>query len=152
MTYDEILLASDGSDAAEAATDHALLLAEAFDAKLHVIYVLDVAEPSQDVDDSAEHPDLKAKRERALEYPVEQAERADITVTSVTMRGSPSDALVTYAGQEDIDLIVMGTHGRSGFDRLLVGSVAERVVRNAPAPVVTVRPDQKGGIKHETPE
>lgn len=152
MTYDEILLASDGTDAAEAATDHALLLAENFNATLHVVYVLDVAEQSPDIDDTAEHPELKAKRERALEYPAERAESAGITVTGVTMRGSPSDALVTYAGEEEIDIIVMGTHGRSGLDRLLTGSVAEHVVRHAPAPVVTVRPGQKAATQQEPSE
>ncbi|MEF8813131.1 MAG: universal stress protein [Halovenus sp.] len=150
MTYDEILLASDGSDAAEAAADHALRLAEAFDSTLHIVYILNVAEPSPDVDDSAEHPELRAKRERALEYPSDRAGRADVSVTTAAVRGSPSDALVTYASEEEIDLIVMGTHGRGGLDRLLVGSVAEHVVRNAPAPVVTVRPDQRDAIREET--
>lgn len=150
MTYDEILLASDASDAAEAATGHALRLAEKFDARLHVVYVLDVAEPSPDLDDTAEHPELKAKRERAFNGPTERAERVGVTVTTAGVRGSPSDALVAYANEEDIDLIVMGTHGRSGLDRILVGSVAEHVVRNAPAPVVTVRPDQKDSIGEET--
>lgn len=142
MTYDDILLASDGSDAADAAADHAVRLAEAFDATLHVVYVLDVAEPSLDVDDSAEHPELQARRERALEDPADRAERAGVTVQTVGVRGSPSDALVGYAREEDVDLVVTGTHGRSGLDRIIVGSVAEHVVRNAPAPVVTVRPGQ----------
>lgn len=142
MTYDDILLASDGSEAADAATGHALQLAETFEAILHVVYVLDFAEQSPDSDDSAEHPELKAKRERALEHPVERAERAGVSVTTATVRGTPSDALVSYAREEEVDIVVMGTHGRSGFDRLLVGSAAEHVVRNAPAPVVTVRPDQ----------
>lgn len=66
MTYNEVLLASDGSAAVEAATDHALRFAQAFDATLHVVYVLDVAEQSPDFDDSAEHPEIKGKREQAL--------------------------------------------------------------------------------------
>lgn len=149
MTYDEILLASDGSEAAEAATDHALRLAENFDATLRVVYVLDVGEPSPDLDDTAEHPELRDKRERALNHPAERAERAGVTATTDAVRGPPSDALVTYAREEGLDLIVMGTHGRSGLDRVLVGSVAEHVVRNAPVPVVTVRPDQKDAVGEE---
>lgn len=150
MTYDEILLASDGSDAAEAAIGHALRIADKFDSTLHVVYVLKTGELSPDVNDAAEHPELRDKRDRALNTPTERAERAGVTATTAAVRGSPSDALLRYAREEGIDLIVMGTHGRSGLDRIFMGSVAEHVVRNAPAPVVTIRPDQKDGIEEDT--
>ena len=146
MTYDKILLASDGSDAADAATGHALRIAENFDTTLHVVHVLKTGEPSVDVDDTAEHPELKDRRDRALNSPTDRADRAGVTATTAAVRGPPSDALVAYARENGIDLIVIGTHGRSGLDRIVVGSVAEHVVRNAPAPVVTVRPDQADAI------
>jgi nucleotide-binding universal stress UspA family protein len=146
MTYDEILLASDRSDAADAATGHALQIAEKFDATLHVVYVLKTGEPSIDSEDTAEHPELKDRRDQALNAPTDRADRVGVTATTATVRGAPSDALVAYARENEIDLIVIGTHGRSGLDRIIVGSVAEHVVRNAPAPVITVRPDQGDAI------
>jgi nucleotide-binding universal stress UspA family protein len=145
MSYDEILLASDGSDAAVAAVEHALSLAEAFDATLHVVYVLDVAEHAPGQHDEGEHPKLVEAREDALEGPLERAEAAGVDATSVAVRrggGDVGDALVAYADEHDVDLVVTGTHARSGLDRLIVGSVAEHLVRTAPVPVVTVRPDQ----------
>lgn len=143
MIYNSILLASDGSEAAEAATHHAMEIADAFDATLHIVYVLDAAERLPTDEDPAEHPDLEARRRRALVYPADLATNADIEVTTVAVRGSTSEALVTYASEHDVDLIVIGTQGRSGLDRIIVGSVAEKVVRTAPVPVVTVQPDQK---------
>lgn len=87
MTYDEIRLASDGSDATEAATGHALRMAERFDATLHVVYVLKLGEPSPDVDDAAEHPELRDKRDRALTAASERAERAGITAMTAAVCG-----------------------------------------------------------------
>lgn len=54
-------------------------------------------------------------------------------------RGQPADAIIQFAQERDVDLIVMGTHGRSGLQHVLLGSVAEKVVRHAPCPVLTVR-------------
>lgn len=144
MTYDKILIANDGTDPSEAAIGHAISIADAFDASLHVVYVRSGAEQPPGIEDPEEHPDLKAKRQRVLNEPKKRAEKAGIDVTAVSLQGrggNTADALVKYAQDKDIDLIVLGTHGRSGFDRLVVGSVAEGVVRKAPAPVVTVRPD-----------
>ena len=59
--------------------------------------------------------------------------------TANSVIGTPAGSIVEYAGGHDIDLIVMGTHGRGGMSHLLMGSVAERVVRTAPCPVLTVR-------------
>jgi nucleotide-binding universal stress UspA family protein len=139
MTYDDILVASDGSEASAAAVDHALSFADAFDATLHVVHVVDTAG-----DGGGESVESGDDRERALEGPVERAEAAGVDVTGVPVRSDGEDvgdALVAYASEQDVDLVVTGTHARSGLDRLLVGSVAEHLVRTAPAPVVTVRPE-----------
>lgn len=152
MTYDDILLASDGTEASAAAIDHALRFADAFDASLHIVYVLDVAEFPPRAEDPGENPELTAKRERALADPAQRAKEAGIDVTSVAIRGEGggiSDTIVAYAREHEIGFIVMGTHGRSGLDRLLVGSVAEEVIRTAPVSVFTVRPDTQnsGGLQ-----
>ena len=67
---------------------------------------------------------------------------AGVKATGTVKRGDPSDEILVRAKQGDIDLIIMGTHGRKGFDLLLFGSVAEKVVRMSPVPVLTVRPKQ----------
>lgn len=144
MTYNNILIGSDGTEASEAAIGHAISIAEAFDASLRVVYVRTGAEPPPGVKDPGEHPDLKAKRQQALSEPKKRAEKAGIDVTAISIQGTgenTADLLVQFANEEDIDLVVLGTHGRSGLDRWMIGSVAEGVVRNAPVPVVTARPD-----------
>ncbi|MDZ7731329.1 MAG: universal stress protein [Natrialbaceae archaeon] len=62
----------------------------------------------------------------------------DLEVERVIRGGPPAHAIISYAVESEIDLIVMGTHGRTGYERYLLGSVAERVVRSAPMPVMTV--------------
>ena len=64
-------------------------------------------------------------------------------VTGVILVGRPSEELVKLAEEKGADLIVMGTHGRAGFDRLLFGSVANEVVKAAPCPVMTIRPERR---------
>lgn len=153
MTYDGTLLASDGTDASEAAVDHTVRFADAFRATLHVVYVLDATEHPPGVEDPGENPELEAKRERALTVPTERAEAAGIEVTSVAVHGEGggiSDTIVAYAREHDVDFVVMGTHGRSGPDRILLRSVAENVVRNAPVPVFTVRTESRGQGRSST--
>jgi len=58
-----------------------------------------------------------------------------------TVEGSPTPGIIEYAQEHDIDFIVLGTHGRNALKQVLIGSVAERIVRQAPCPVLTVRPD-----------
>lgn len=74
-----------------------------------------------------------------LEDAAEIVTEAGATVTSATEIGAPARVIVEYAADHDIDLIVMGSHGRSGMSRILLGSVAETVVRRAPCPVTVVR-------------
>jgi nucleotide-binding universal stress UspA family protein len=68
-----------------------------------------------------------------------EAKKREITVRVVMRRGSPSTEIVALASEEHADLLVIGTHGRGGVSRALLGSVADRVIRTAPCPVLTVR-------------
>jgi nucleotide-binding universal stress UspA family protein len=61
------------------------------------------------------------------------------TIEGVVAQGTPHQAILDYIGEHDIDLVVMGTHGRTGLDRYLLGSITEKVVRLSDAPVLTVR-------------
>ena len=69
-----------------------------------------------------------------------EAEAAKVEVTRQVVVGSPSHEIIKVAAAEKVDLIVIATHGRTGFSHLFMGSVAERVVRTAPCPVLTIRP------------
>lgn len=82
---------------------------------------------------------LREEGEAAIEAVADLARAEDVAVETSLYTGSPSREIVRYAEEQDCDLIVMGTHGRGGIDRLLLGSVAERVVRSSSVPVLTVR-------------
>jgi nucleotide-binding universal stress UspA family protein len=86
------------------------------------------------------HEFVETRTQRALDQLMEKLERAGVIhVHHRQEAGEPGAVIVRIAEEERFDLIVMGTHGRKGFERLVMGSVAERVVRHAPCPVLTVR-------------
>jgi nucleotide-binding universal stress UspA family protein len=137
--YEEILVPTDGSPTAEAALEHAVDIARRYDARIHALYVVDTnvyttLETGTDVVIRA----LEEEGQKAVERVEASAEAADLRVTSSVVTGVPARDIVSYAGDHDVDLIVMGTHGRTGLDRYILGSVAERVVRRADVPVMTV--------------
>lgn len=138
--YDRILVPTDGSPGADAVLDHAAALASVHDTEVHAMYVISTAGyTSLPTDAGIEGlgPLLADQGEKALDHA--EAHIEDVPVERVLVEGSPGEEIVAYADSEGCDLIVMGTHGRGGIDRLLLGSVAERVVRTSETPVLTVR-------------
>jgi len=138
--YDAVLLPTDGSEGTRTAVEHAIDHAKRYDAALHAIYVVDarigVARETTP-DDIFE--ELEEQGRQAIEEVHTKARAADVeTIEGVVARGDPHQAILDYVAAEDIDLIVMGTHGRTGLDHYLVGSVTEKVVRLADVPVMTV--------------
>lgn len=140
--YNTILLPTDGSKGAEKAVEHALSLAEEYDAELHVLNVVDIS--SQSTTDMWTNVlgELEKKGEELTQEVVAKAEERGIDASAEVINGVPSREIVNRADEEDADLMVMGTHGRTGLDRLLIGSVAEKVVRTAEVPVMTVREEK----------
>jgi nucleotide-binding universal stress UspA family protein len=139
-----ILVATDFSPAAELAQRLALDLARGFEAELHVVHV-QVLLDDPHLEEKHQHEldrllaSSEQRRRMALEVPSPETE---IPIHTHLVRGlSASEAVVETAGDQECDLIIMGTHGRRGFTHLLLGSVAEHVVRTARVPVLTVRPD-----------
>jgi nucleotide-binding universal stress UspA family protein len=132
---ERILVAVDFSSGGHASLDYAWLFAERFGAAIHLVHVwqpITVLAGSAGLDRSgARH---------ALDALVGQTSERGVPVSSEIVEGSPSTAILEVASSGHYDLIVMGTHGRVGLERLLLGSVAEHVVREAPCPVTTVRP------------
>jgi len=139
--YDRILLPTDGSAGSESVIDHAASLARTHDATVHAVYVMDTASladlPMESSWEGVTHS-LREEGDLALEAAKRRVPE-EIPVETAVLEGSPARDIVDYATTNDVDLIVMGTHGRAGLDRWLLGSVAERVVRTSPVPVLTVR-------------
>ncbi|MEF8800725.1 MAG: universal stress protein [Halolamina sp.] len=138
--YDDILVPTDGSPAAAAAIDHAVDLAERYGARLHALYVVDAtAFASVDAGSEMVVDALEQEGEQAVEVVREQGEAAGLEVETTIVSGTAYRSIIDYIEAEGVDLVVMGTHGRRGVERFLLGSVTERVVRSADVPVLTVR-------------
>jgi nucleotide-binding universal stress UspA family protein len=140
-----ILVPVDFSPHAERAVRYAATLARRFDATLHLLHVVEDPFLSGAWSPEAYVPnvtellqDLTAGAERQLAGLRASVAALGITVTTAVITGRPAPAIVSHADQGGFDLIVMGTHGRTGLSHVVIGSVAERVVRKAPCPVLTV--------------
>jgi nucleotide-binding universal stress UspA family protein len=136
--FETVLIATDGSESVQRAVEVALDIARRFDADVHAVYVVDTTEVNSSPERLREelHTALKECGEEAL---AALRGHADRSITTEILEGRPSSIISTYARKHDADLVAMGTRGRHGEDRFLIGSVAERVVRSCPVPVLTVR-------------
>ena len=137
--YGRILVPTDGSDGSRRAIEEAVGMAELTGATLHGLYVVDTRDYNTlpeskwlDLED-----ELRAQGEDALDV-VRDAAESGVEVETRIERGIPHEEILAYAEAEGIDLVVMGTHGRTGLDRFLIGSVAEKVVRSADVPVLVI--------------
>ena len=136
--FETILIATDGSDSVRRAVTVALDLADRFDATVHALSVVDASE----VDSSPEtvREQLRtALSEQADEALSSIAAATDQPVETAVREGRPATEISSYAREVDADVVATGTRGRHGENRFLLGSVAERVVRTCPVPVLTVR-------------
>jgi nucleotide-binding universal stress UspA family protein len=140
-----ILLASDFSENSRRATEFACGLAEKFGAELHLLHVcphaaamLPEVSGNEDAAGNYEHAAEQAALQQ-LEGLLDPAWSAGRSIVRATRTGLPVAEIVRYARESAVDLIVLGTHGRTGLAHLLMGSVAENVVRHAACPVLTIR-------------
>jgi nucleotide-binding universal stress UspA family protein len=140
--YRNVLIPTDGSEAADRAVTRALELARTFDATVHALYVVEPLQTAE-YDAGSVYETLRAEGERATEAIAERAREADLRVETTVEVGVPHRTILEYTGEHGVDLIVMGTHGRTGLDRYLLGSVTEKVVRLSDVPVLTVRTPSK---------
>ena len=143
-----ILVPTDFSEASEAAVKYGKALAEAFGSSLHLVHVVEdlLAHAWAAEVYVASMPSLREEIEKEaterLGTLVTNEERRHLGITTAIIAGSPFLEIIRYARAHDVDLIVIGTHGRGPVAHMLLGSVAEKVVRKAPCPVLTVRPAQ----------
>lgn len=135
--YDRIVVATDGSDAAERAAEHALTVAERYGADLRIVYVVDTDTYSlQDAPRSIVGI-LKEGGENAVEAIAAKARDRNVPVASSILRGIPEDAVLQYAAGSGGDIVAMGVAGRAGEDRNYLGSTTARVLRRSPVPILT---------------
>lgn len=144
IMYDDILIPTDGSDGSRAAVEHGVTLAGRFDATVHALSVVDEAFSKADVADDTVWMSIYEERERDGERATEliattAADVHDVSVVQTIYEGDPAETILAYIDEHAIDLVVMGTHGRTGIGRHLLGSVTTTVVRAASIPVLTVR-------------
>lgn len=136
--YGSILVAVDGSEANKLAVDTAINLAKTQNASLTAMCVFDMGSYSvMSYSISDDKPLIDEMANNALAYARQEAEKAGIKLETKIAIGRPADSIVKEA--EAHDLVVCGTHGRTGFSHALIGSVAERIVRYSPCPVLIIR-------------
>jgi len=142
--FETVLVPTDGSDAANVAANHGITIAEATDAAMHVIHVVDLTAVSGEFGSAEVLTALEEAGQQAVDDVIHRAEDAGLrSVEASILSGTPARAILDYAEERDIDLIVMGTHGRTGLERYLLGSVTEKIVRVADVPVLTVSLPEK---------
>ena len=142
----KILLPTDFSNYSAAATKYACELAVKFDAELHLLHTLETHLASTPnfgfgLDLPKYVSESKAAAVKSLGGVLDPKWSAGRTVIHAVVEGSPKVEIIQYARKRNIDLIVIATHGRTGLAHVIIGSVAESVVRTAPCPVLTVRPE-----------
>ncbi len=139
MAFKSILVPTDGSEYTKFAVKEAIDLAAAIDAKITAVYVLDRALFSNMPMDTAVlnvYTVLEKEGKEAVEYVKAEGKKRGVEVETKVVEGTPVKTIVEMSG--DYDLVVMGTLGRTGFSKLMLGSVAEKVVRFSSSPVLVV--------------
>lgn len=140
-----VLVATDFGPASESALAYGREFARTFEARLHVLHVVDnpmiwAGPEAAGVDFARLQADLEVGAQKALDRAVTEEDRRQLNALTVVRTASaPAFEIIDYAKDAAIDVIIVGTHGRGLMGHLLMGSVAEKVVRIAPCPVLTVR-------------
>ena len=144
MKIERILFATDFSEGSDHALPYAVDMAKQYGAKLYFVHVIyDVAKtagwyvPHVSIDEI--YRDMEQSARTELEKIFIDEMRGFNNIEYKVLKGVPYEEISKLAGEQKVDLIVLGTHGRRGIDRMLFGSTAEQVVRNAPCPVLSVR-------------
>lgn len=139
--YDTILIPTDGSEAALQAVKHGATLADFHDAYIHILYVVDATSFKGMGTETVGTDPINTAMQDGEDIVAEAAETIShysADVTTAVEQGTPEETILSYINDQAIDVVAMGTHGRSGIQRYLKGSVTEQVVRSSPVPVLTL--------------
>ncbi len=152
-SFRKILVATDFSDLSATAVEYARSLAESYGAELLLIHVIDdapaLAFHTMELTTDIVIEDTTRNAEEHLEQFVREHDiRGPQGIRLITRRGNPHEEICRFSSEEQVDLIVMATHGRTGLAHVLLGSVTEKVVQHARIPVLTIKPE----MVHQTGE
>jgi len=146
MTLENVLIPTDFSACADHALSHAVEVADRFDAQLHILHVVNELDPDwYGITDAQERAvklrdQIKSEARERLEELAPGKDLHDFeTIVSLQLSFDVADSINEYVQEREIDLVVMGTHGRQGIDRLMLGNVANKIIRHTPCPVMTIR-------------
>ena len=141
VLFTKILVATDGSEKNRPAVSEALRIGRICGSPVHAVYVADLSTFESASADVVIGEDMwELVQREAAETLARIREMADgVNLTTVTLEGRPAAELLRYARENGIDLIVIGTQGKRGIERFLLGSVAETIIRNAPCRVLVVK-------------
>lgn len=143
MDIQNVLLPTDFSACADHALSHAVEIADQFDASLHFLHVVNELDPDWYGITNVQEEAVKLRdqiKSEARERLNDLVPDTDLdTTVSLQLSFDVADTINEYVDERNIDLVVMGTHGRQGLERLMLGNVADKIVRHAPCPVMTVR-------------
>ena len=142
ISLKKILCPIDHSDCSKDALKYAVSFAMKDEAKLYLLHIIDIRTFNEGLEAmSVQIPDeetLEQLRIKLLDCIPEEM-RDDMNVEAIVIQGIPFAEIISTAREKDIDMIVIGSHGRTGIKHMMLGSVSEKVVRKAPCPVLTVR-------------
>ena len=137
----------DFSDSSKQALRYAVEFARSFGAELHVLNVIEPVMYPAEMFGQIGMVDVESVLEKSSREEIADWHKsfipAEVRSVVEVLRGRPFAEIVRYAQEKEIDLIILGTHGRSGLDHFLLGSTAEKVIRKAPCPVLTVRSTER---------
>jgi nucleotide-binding universal stress UspA family protein len=143
----KVLIATDGSENAEKAANFGVQIAELSGAKVYAVYVIDTTPyysiPLDEVWSKEVYEQLEKMGSEITSDVENTAKTAGLEAESLVLKGDPAEKIVNFAEEQNVDMIVVGSHGIGGFERLVIGSVSEKVVRHAKVPVLVVREQSK---------
>ena len=158
MIVQHVLVPIDFSTTADRALAYAVALAQQLQARLTLLHVLDLTPVTMDEMTpgmtATYLDDLETDAQHLLQASRERVQRVGLQAESLLVQGTPTQTIVDTASEQGVDLIIMGTHGRTGLAHVFLGSVAEHVVRQGPCPVLVVRraPDTSAPAEEALPE
>ncbi|AYK13868.1 MAG: universal stress protein [Methanosarcina flavescens] len=136
------MIATDGSVCSRIAANRGIELARLSGGTVYAVYVVSTeyfSSMAVDFDRERMHEALRKEGCKAVSYINEIGELENVNVETILLEGHPADELIRYAEEEKMDIIVMGMIGRTGLDRLILGSVAEKVIRHSKVPVMVIK-------------
>ena len=139
--FKKILFPTDFSESAENASHYAISLAQKYGGKIYAVHVIEPFTYTVDfgIDYSAQYKEMETSAKKLLNEIVASLKKSKIDVEGVLLSGEPFVEIIKYAKKKQVNLIIMATHGRTGIEHMLMGSVAEKVVRKSPCPVLSIK-------------